>query len=76
MLTEDQKLYSWGRGLYGVLGNGSNSHELLPTLNEDVQAILEEDPENKIVRIDSADEYTVMQMSDGSLYAWGKNDRG
>jgi alpha-tubulin suppressor-like RCC1 family protein len=62
--------------LYGVLGNGSNSHELLPTLNEDVEAILEEDPENKIVRIDSADEYTVMQMSDGSLYAWGKNDRG
>ena len=64
MLTEDQKLYSWGRGLYGVLGNGSNSHELLPTLNEDVEAILEEDPENKIVRIDSADEYTVMQIAD------------
>tara|TARA_B110001450_G_C17219834_1_gene318952 strand:+ start:26 stop:175 length:150 start_codon:yes stop_codon:yes gene_type:complete len=23
-LTEDGELYTWGRGLYGVLGNGSN----------------------------------------------------
>jgi alpha-tubulin suppressor-like RCC1 family protein len=23
-LSEDGKLYVWGRGLYGVLGNGSN----------------------------------------------------
>ena len=23
-LTEDDKVYTWGRGLYGVLGNGSN----------------------------------------------------
>ena len=26
--------------------------------------------------MDSADEYTVIQMKDGPLYAWGKNDRG
>ena len=26
--------------------------------------------------MDSADEYSVIQMNDGSLHAWGKNDRG
>jgi len=32
--------------------------------------------DNEIIKMDSADEYTVIQMSDGSLHAWGKNDRG
>ena len=26
--------------------------------------------------MDSADEFTVIQMEDGTLYAWGKNDKG
>ena len=26
--------------------------------------------------MDSSDEYTVVQMKNGSLYTWGKNDRG
>lgn len=76
-LTADGDLYTWGRGLYGVLGNGSNSHSLLPQLNEDVQAMQAENEEdNKIVKMDSADEYSVIKMSDGTLHAWGKNDRG
>jgi len=29
-LTNTGDLYTWGRGLYGVLGNGSNAHSLLP----------------------------------------------
>jgi alpha-tubulin suppressor-like RCC1 family protein len=67
-------LYSWGRGLYGVLGNGSNSHALEPMLNEDVAAIQEEN--GKIVKLDSADEYSVIQLEDGTIHAWGKNDSG
>lgn len=38
--------------------------------------LLEEDPTNHIARMESADEFTVIQQKDGSLYAWGKNDRG
>jgi len=26
--------------------------------------------------MDAADEFSVIQMADGSLYAWGKNDKG
>jgi len=75
-MTENGDVYVWGRGLYGVLGNGSNSPELIPSLNEDIKAFHEEDPENPIVRLDTADEYNVIQMKDGTLYTWGKNDRG
>lgn len=31
---------------------------------------------NEIAKIDTADEYTGALMKDGSLYVWGKNDRG
>ena len=77
VLTESGDLYTWGRGLYGVLGNGSNQHSLEPSLNEVLVAMQEEDPEaNKIRSMTSADEFSVIQVGDGSLYAWGKNDRG
>jgi alpha-tubulin suppressor-like RCC1 family protein len=74
-LTTDNKLYSWGRGLYGVLGNGSNDYSLIPKLNDLVEGIKEEsEPHSSILKIDSADEFSVMMMSDGSLNSWGKND--
>ena len=76
VLDDKGDLYTWGRGLYGVLGNGANSSCLEPVLNEDVQAIIAENEGNRVVKMDSADEFTVIQINDGSLYAWGKNDRG
>ena len=30
----------------------------------------------RIETMASADEFSVIQVADGSLYAWGKNDRG
>lgn len=76
MLSTEGDVYTWGRGLYGVLGNGSNTHKLTPFFNEDIRAITEEDEGSKIIKMDSADEYTVIQLKDGTLYSWGKNDRG
>jgi len=38
-----------------------------------------QDDDAEAYRIDkmaSADEFSVIQVADGSLYAWGKNDRG
>ena len=37
---------------------------------------MREDEGGKIVKLDSADEYSVAQLEDGTLHAWGKNDRG
>lgn len=74
-LTAEGDLYTWGRGLYGVLGNASNQHALTPILNEDI-AEMKETYGLTIETMDSADEYSVIKMNDGSLYAWGKNDKG
>lgn len=76
-LTTTGELYSWGRGLYGVLGNGSNNYALEPELNEELDLLRKEEPEGKqILKVDSADEYTGVLMRDGSFFVWGKNDRG
>ena len=36
VVCDDDNLYTWGVGLYGVLGNGSNQYALSPALNEDI----------------------------------------
>jgi alpha-tubulin suppressor-like RCC1 family protein len=33
-LAESGELYTWGRGQYGVLGNGSNQYSLTPQVND------------------------------------------
>lgn len=73
-LTEDGEVYTWGRGQYGVLGNGSNQYSLVPELNEDFE-ILKDDGIN-VVKIDAADDYTAVLMDNGEVYTFGKNDRG
>ena len=76
-LATTGELYTWGRGLYGVLGNGSNQYALEPELNDELDVMRLEDPIGKqIKKLDSADEYTGVLMEDGSLWVWGKNDRG
>lgn len=47
-LTENDDMYNWGRGLYGVLGNGSNQYSLVPQLNEEFNYFKEQlDPEER-----------------------------
>ena len=76
-IANNNQVYTWGRGLYGVLGNGSNQYALEPELNEELDIMMKEDPEGKVIqKIDSADEYTGVLMKDKSLFVWGKNDRG
>lgn len=77
VLTEDNKIYTWGRGLYGVLGNGSNDYSLTPILNDSIEGVKEEsDPNSSIAVMSSTDEMTAVLMSNGQLNTWGKNDRG
>jgi len=76
-VASDDRVFTWGRGLYGVLGNASNNYSLEPELNDELEYLRKEDPEGKvIVKVDSADEYTGALMRDGSMWVWGKNDRG
>lgn len=79
-LCEDNSLYTWGRGLFGVLGNGSNQQSLVPLLNEEFKFMQNEAEEADLPfgfkHIFAADDYSAVVMNDGSLMAWGKNDRG
>lgn len=79
-VTDKQEMFNWGRGLYGVLGNGSNQQHLSPDLNEEFvyqqQIAKDEKAEFKFQAIDAADDYTGALLSDGTYYVWGKNDRG
>jgi alpha-tubulin suppressor-like RCC1 family protein len=67
-------LYVWGRGQFGVLGNGGNKFSLEPELNEDIAMLKEEGI--KVSKIDVAEEYTTCLMDNGEVYSFGKNDRG
>ena len=58
-----------------MLGNGSNEYSLIPKLNESVEGIKEENDEpTTILKLESADEFSLMLMSDGTLNSWDKND--
>lgn len=60
-----------------MLGNGSNSYSLVPELNEELEILRKEDPvNNAIKKLDAADDYSGVLLNDGSLWVWGKNDRG
>lgn len=79
-LCDDGNLYTWGRGLYGVLGTGDNSYSLEPLLNEEFaflrQEAKENDSEFSITKIDAADEYSAAISNSGEIFVWGKNDFG
>lgn len=45
-ICDDEKLYNWGRGLYGVLGNGSNQQSLVPIANDEFEYMFAEAKEN------------------------------
>ena len=64
-ISDKAEVYTWGRGLFGVLGNASNKYSLVPMLNDEFHSMKETDPKQKIVKIDSADEYTGTLMNDG-----------
>ena len=80
VLCDDGNLYNWGVGLYGVLGNGSNSYALKPVVNDDFlfqrQEAQREGLDFGFRKISAADDYTAAVMKDGQFFVWGKNDFG
>ena len=44
--------------------------------NEYLEMYRQESPNNKIIKIDCADEYTGALTEGGNLYVWGKNNQG
>ena len=69
MVCDDGNLYSWGVGLYGILGNGTNDYALSPVLNEEFVYLRSASEESgldfSIKKIDASSEYTAAISNDG-----------
>lgn len=75
-LSTEGRLYTFGKGAFGLLGSGSTRDQKLPEEVELLKLLYQENSLNEIVKIDCADEYTGALTKGGDLYVWGKNNSG
>jgi alpha-tubulin suppressor-like RCC1 family protein len=68
-LAADGSLYAWGNNTYGQLGNGTSS---LPSAANPGLVLVS----GSYTQVAAGISHTVALRADGSLYAWGINDRG
>ncbi|MTI55396.1 S-layer homology domain-containing protein [Geosporobacter ferrireducens] len=66
-LREDGRVYTWGKGENGMLGNGSSSGSNTPVQVNNL---------TDVIAISAQGEHTMALKSNGTLWAWGKNDKG
>jgi len=74
-INEKGDIYNWGRGEYGVFGDGSNKSLKTPHFNDNFER-MKVDDNLTVVKLSSANNYSVALMSDGGLYGWGANEFG
>nr|GMC49229.1 ultraviolet-B receptor UVR8 [Ipomoea batatas] len=70
VLTADGRVYSWGRGMFGRLGTGSEFDQLFPVRVEFGSAPV------KIVAIAAGAYHSLALADDGSVWGWGYNVSG
>jgi alpha-tubulin suppressor-like RCC1 family protein len=58
------------------MGAGTNFNSLTPVKNIFLEELRARNPEERIIKIDCADDYTAALTSSGNLYAWGMNNQG
>ncbi|MGH7217887.1 MAG: IPT/TIG domain-containing protein [Candidatus Microsaccharimonas sp.] len=71
-LSSDGKVYSWGEGAYGRLGEGSTADRPTPVAVDASGALLGK----TVVAITVGRMHSLALTSDGSVYAWGYNSEG
>jgi RHS repeat-associated protein len=76
-LKSDGTVWTWGAGSYGALGNGGTTNSSLPV---EVCAPGQTAPCTSflsgIVAIAAGDSSAMALKSDGTVYVWGRNDKG
>ena len=58
------------------MGTGSNFNSLTPVKNFFLENLRKKNPQERIIKIDCADDYTAALTKSGNLYAWGINNQG
>jgi alpha-tubulin suppressor-like RCC1 family protein len=83
-LLEDGSVWSWGRNDVGQLGDGAETGTRAGTITQEhagrsypcrpvPQRVLDLDP---VASVGAGGGHSLAVLPDGSLYAWGDNDRG
>ncbi|XP_065850895.1 ultraviolet-B receptor UVR8 [Euphorbia lathyris] len=72
-LTGDGCVYTWGRGMFGRLGTGSEADELCPVR---VKFDTSEEKKLKFVGIAAGAYHSLALADDGSVWCWGYNIYG
>ncbi|KAI9192315.1 hypothetical protein LWI28_021086 [Acer negundo] len=72
-LSGDGSVYSWGRGMFGRLGTGSESDELFPVRIKLENSGKVEDERLKFVGIAAGSYHSLALTDDGSVWSWGYN---
>lgn len=76
-LTGDGCVYTWGRGMFGRLGTGSEADELFPVrVKFDCPGGSKQDPPLKFVDIAAGAYHSLALADDGSVWCWGYNTYG
>ena len=65
-LTTDGGVWSWGGGLYGVLGHGDHEDQLLP---KKIEAFAGQ----RVVAVSAQNNMSVAITADGAVWSWGLN---
>ncbi|MCB0986080.1 MAG: hypothetical protein KDB06_15630, partial [Ilumatobacter sp.] len=72
-LGHDAKVYCWGRGSAGVLGNGGTDNTYLPVAATTTGTAL---AGKSIKQISAGTDHVCALASDGTVACWGNNDHG
>lgn len=73
-VNADDVLYGWGKGDYGVFGQGKNKSLTQPEKNDYFEDYLKKQLGLTVVKFLSCNNYSMALLSDGNLYGWGSND--
>lgn len=69
VLTNDGKLYTFGDGAYGALGNGNTSFSHTPNL-----VTYFESQNETVVQVDCGKSHSIALTESGKVFTWGKGD--
>ena len=72
-LDADGTVWAWGDGGLGQLGNGANSSSLFPVKVKNFNGT---GTLSDVIAISAGNGYSIALKKDGTVWAWGSNDKG
>ena len=72
-LATDGTIYAWGKNEYGQLGNDSTTNSPVPVAVKTAGTPMDG---KTIIQIHAGYEHSLALASDGTVYAWGRNNSG